>query len=102
MFKRSDSRWHCRGSIKGEQHRTTTGCKDEKAADKIAEEGGTSNYWAQTAPGPSNKPSEKTFKQAADVFVDEYKASVEGQRNPRWTRSHGDRLRLLSCSVLRR
>lgn len=37
---------------------------------------------------------ERTFKQAADRFLEEYEVITEGTRSPKWVRGHRDRLRL--------
>ena len=38
--------------------------------------------------------NEKTFRQAADQFLQEYEVITEGHRSPRWIKGYADRLRL--------
>lgn len=94
VYRRTGSRvWHCSASIKGTRYRSTTGQEEYAGATKYAHDWYFKLVAGEVA-GTLKKPSEKTFRQAAAVFLEDYKASVEGQRSAAWVKGHEGRLRL--------
>ena len=92
VYRRPNSKfWHCAASIGGQQRRATTKQESLAQAKEFAED------WFLTMHGKARAgllKKEKTFKDAADRFLDEYEVITEGHRSPRWVKGHDIRLRL--------
>jgi integrase len=93
LYKRPRSRyWHCSASYRGQRFRESTKEEELAQAKQFAED------WFIELRGKSRagivKKAEKTFGEAADVFMDEYEIVTEGQRSPKWVDGHKIRLRL--------
>jgi integrase len=92
VYKRGGKHWHCSASIEGKQRRTTTREEGLAEAKQFAED------WFLEMRGKARagiiKKAEKTFQEAAEVFMDEYEVITEGQRSPKWVEGHKIRLRL--------
>ena len=93
LYKRPRSRyWHCSASYRGRRFRESTKEEELAQAKQFAED------WFIELRGKSRagiiKKAEKTFQEAADVFMDEYEVITEGQRSPKWVDGHKIRLRL--------
>jgi integrase len=92
LYLRPNSRfWQCSASVGGKQRRTSTKEESLPLAKQIAED------WYLELRGKDRAgllTSEKTFRQAADLFLKEYEIITEGHRSPRWVQGHGIRLRL--------
>jgi len=91
IYKRGGKHWHCSASIAGKQRRTTT-CEEGLAEAKQFAEDWFLEQRGKTRAGILKK-AEKTFAQAAEVFMDEYEIITEGQRSPKWVEGHKIRLR---------
>ncbi len=87
LYRRGDgSNWHCAAYYKGKEHRQTTKedsfeLAQEKAEDWYLELRGKARAGLLKAEG-------KPFNAAADAFMDDYEASIEGQRSPKWIAEH--------------
>lgn len=92
LFRRPNSeRWHCRASIGGAQHRHSTKQASLAQAKDVAED------WYLTLKGKTARGESttgKTFKQAAERFMVEFRVLTEGQRSPLYVRRHQERLDL--------
>ena len=92
LFRRpNSSRWHCRASIGGKQHRHSTKQSSLAQAKDVAED------WYLTLKGKAARgeiKTGKTFKQAAERFMVEYKLLTAGQRSPLYVQRHQERLDL--------
>jgi len=92
LYKRGDGdHWHCMTFLKGKKHRKTTKEDSLSLAKEIAED------WYMTLRGKDRAGllrTEKTFAQAAELFVREYEIITEGHRSPKWVEGHQIRLRL--------
>jgi integrase len=92
VYRRGGRFWHCSASMSGRQYRVTTKEEDLPQAKQFAED------WYITLRGKARagilKKREKTFREAAEVFTDEYEIITEGQRSPKWVEGHKIRLRL--------
>lgn len=92
VYRRNGRNWHCSASINGQQHRATTGEDDLVLAKQFAED------WFLALRGASKagllKKKEKTFREAAALFMKEYEIITEGHRSPRWVQGYEIRLRL--------
>jgi len=90
LFRRpNSSRWHCRASIEGKQLRHSTKQESLAQAKDVAED------WYLTVKGKAARgelKSGKTFKQAAERFIDEFEVITQGERNPDYVRHHRRRL----------
>src|SRR3974390_524542 len=92
LYKRENSNvWQCATYLAGRNHRKTTKHKDLDRAKEIAEEWYLSLRLKHRAGELEGGP---TFAQAADKFLPEYETLTQGERNPRYVKQHGDRLRL--------
>ena len=83
--------WWCSASVGGQQRRATTKQDSLSLAKQVAED------WYLGLRGKNAAgllKSEKTFEQAADLFLREYEVITEGERSKRWTEGHGIRLRV--------
>jgi integrase len=92
VYRRGGRFWHCSASMAGRQYRVTTKEEELPQAKQFAED------WYIGLRGKSRagllKKREKTFREAAEVFTDEYEIITEGQRSPKWVEGHKIRLRL--------
>jgi len=97
LYKRPKGRfWQCSTSIGGMQHRATTKKEGIGEAEDAAEE------WYLELRGTFKRGelgklvaanAEKTFRDAAEVFIREFPIITEGQRNPIYVKGHERRLR---------
>lgn len=87
LYRRGDGpSWHCAAYYKGREHRKSTKednleLAQEKAEDWYLELRGKARAGLPTVGG-------KPFGAAADAFMIDYEASVEGQRSPKWIAEH--------------
>lgn len=87
LYRRGDAdNWHASAYYQGKEHRKGTKTDDlalaeQKAEDWYLELRGKARAGLPTADG-------KAFSAAADAFMKDYEASVEGQRSPRWINEH--------------
>jgi integrase len=94
VYKRGGSGrfWQCSASFAGRQHRSTTKEEGLTEAKQFAED------WYLELRGKARagilKKREPTFRQAADLFTEEYEVITQGQRSPKWVQGHQIRLRL--------
>jgi integrase len=93
VYKRENSRfWQCSTYLKGRNWRRSTKEESLEHAKEIAED------WYLELRGKSRagllKKPEPTFRQASELFTDEYQVITEGQRSPKWVAGHEIRLRL--------
>jgi integrase len=92
VYRRGGRFWQCSASMGGRQYRVTTKEEDLPQAKQFAED------WYIGLRGKARagllKKREKTFREAAEVFTDEYEIITEGQRSPKWVEGHKIRLRL--------
>lgn len=113
VYRRENSRyWQCAVCLSGRNHRQTTGQAnlalaiefardwylDRVAEDRLRRKGlmpGPAGV-AITAPEPPRPrvPGEKTFRQAATVFLREYETMTQGERNAEYVASKERLLRL--------
>jgi integrase len=92
LYRRGSGRfWQCSAYLAGRNHRATTKEEDLIRA-KTAAEDWYLNLRLKDRSGELR--GGKNFKAAADIFVREYEALTVGERNPRYVKSHGDRLRV--------
>jgi hypothetical protein len=97
LYRRPGGRfWQSSTSIAGEQHRATTKKEELSQAEDAAEE------WYLELRGMFKRGelgklkaanAEKTFKEAAEVFLREFPIITEGQRNAIYVKGHERRLR---------
>jgi integrase len=88
-MRASSPHWQCSCSVAGRQKRTTTKEESLARAKDVARD------WYLSLMGKyraGELKDGKTFKEAADRFVDEYEVITLGQRNPRHVLSHRKRL----------
>src|SRR5665213_2910212 len=92
IYQRGANRfWQARTSIGGAQRQFSTKREALDQASKVAED------WYLTLQGKLRAgvlDTGPTFKKAADQFLKEYGVITEGERSPKWTESHGIRLRV--------
>jgi hypothetical protein len=92
LYRRSDSSfWWCATRLGGKQRRKTTKKESLQLAEVFATD------WYLTLQGKlrtGDLDVEKTFDEAADIFLTEYRAITKGQRSAKWTEGHEARLRL--------
>src|SRR5579864_6006233 len=91
VYKRGGRFWHCSASLNNRQYRITTKEEGLPQAKQFAED------WFLELRGKARAgilKHEKTFAEAAALFLKEYEAITEGQRSPKWVEGHGIRLRL--------
>jgi integrase len=87
LYRRGEgSSWHCAAYYRGREHRKSTKeesleLAQEKAEDWYLELRGKARAGLPTTEG-------KAFGAAADTFMSDYEASVEGQRSDRWINEH--------------
>ena len=79
LYKRVGSpKWQCATFLQGHNRRTSTKTESLAQAKDFAED------WYLTLRGKQTRGelvSEKTFKQAAEIFVREYEVITEGERS---------------------
>lgn len=92
IFRRpNSSRWHCRASIAGKQHRHSTKQSSLSLAKDVAQD------WFLTLKGKAARgeiKTGKTFKQAAERFLVEFEILTQGQRSPLYVQRHKERIAL--------
>ena len=93
VYKRENSRfWQCSTFLNGRNHRLTTKEESLAHAKQFAED------WYLELRGKARagllKKRERTFREAAEQFEQEYTTITEGQRSPKWVEGHSIRLRL--------
>jgi len=92
LYKRPGSaKWQCAAYIEGKNYRTST------KTDSLAEAKDFAEDWYLTLRGKQTRGelvTEKTFKQAADLFAREYEVITAGERSPKWVEGHKARIRL--------
>ena len=92
VYRRPNSSyWQCSASIGGKQRGKSTKEDSLARAKQVAED------WYLELRGLSRAGllrSEKSFRQAAEKFLEEYEVITEGQRSPKWVEGHGIRLRV--------
>jgi len=91
VYKRGGRFWHCSASLNNRQYRITTKEEGLPQAKQFAED------WFLELRGKARAgilKHEKTFAEAAALFLKEYEAITEGQRSKKWVEGHGIRLRL--------
>lgn len=92
LYKRAGSpKWQCATYLNGMNRRTSTKTASLAEAKDFAED------WYLTLRGKQRNGelvSEKTFKQAAELFEREYEVITRGERSPKWVDGHKARLRL--------
>jgi integrase len=93
VYKRENTQyWQCSASFNGEQYRATT--KEEGLAEaREAAEDWYLGLRGKSKAGLLRKP-ERTFREAAEQFENEYQVITEGQRSPKWVDGHKIRIRL--------
>jgi len=83
--------WYCSTYLQGKNRRSSTKERSLAKAKDFAED------WYLELRGKSNRgeiTNEKTFKQAAARFEQEYEVITEGERSTKWVQGHKDRIRL--------
>ena len=92
IYRRETGRnWYCSTYMNGKEHRKSTKEDSLARAKEFAED------WYLELRGKARDgllTGEKTFKQAAQRFMDEYEVLTEGERNERWVQDHFRRIRL--------
>jgi integrase len=92
VYKRGSRFWQCSASLDGRQYRVTTKEEELPQAKQFAED------WYLGLRGKARagllKKREKTFREAAEQFEQEYTIITEGQRSQKWVEGHSIRLRL--------
>lgn len=92
VYKRDNSRfWQCSTYLGGKNRRVSTKEESLARAKEFAED------WYLELYGKHRRgeiKDEKTFREAAQKFQDEYEVITEGQRSPRYVEGHAIRLRL--------
>ena len=92
VYRRENSRfWQCSSFLAGRNHRATTKTDNLERAKALAEEW---YFYLQLKHRTGELRGGKSFKAAADQFLREYEALTAGERNPRYVKRHGDRLRV--------
>jgi integrase len=92
VYRRENSRfWQCSSYLAGRNHRATTQTDNVERAKAFAEEWYFDLHLQHRA---GELRGGKSFQAAADQFLREYEALTAGERNPKYVKSHGDRLRL--------
>ena len=92
VYKRENSSvWQCATYLAGRNHRISTKQRDKDRALAIAEEWYLSLRIKHRAGELEGGP---TLADAAERFIPEYEALTQGERNPDYVKSHGDRLRV--------
>ncbi|OAO03111.1 integrase [Sphingomonadales bacterium EhC05] len=92
IYQRENSdKWQCATYLNGKNHRTSTKESSLALAKDFAED------WYLELRGQHKRGelhNEKTFKFAAQKFLDEYAIILADQRSPRWIKDHEGRIRL--------
>ncbi|HEV2560526.1 MAG TPA: hypothetical protein VGT78_00150 [Rhizomicrobium sp.] len=92
LYRRAGSSfWQCAAFLNGRKWRTSTKTDSLAQAKDFAED------WYLDLSGKSRAgllKTGRTFKEAADKFLPEYELLTAGERNPRYVKQHGDRLRV--------
>jgi integrase len=92
VYRRDGRFWQCAASMNGRQYRVSTKEEELPQAKQFAED------WFITLRGKARagllKKREKSFREAAEKFEQEYAIITEGHRSPKWVQGHSIRLRL--------
>lgn len=92
IYQRENSgKWQCSTYLNGKNHRTSTKERSLARAKDFAED------WYLELRGKHKRgelQNEKTFKFAAQKFLDEYAVILADQRSPKWIKDHEGRIRL--------
>jgi len=92
LYKRPNSPyWQCSTFLEGKKRRTSSKTESLAQAKDFAED------WYLDLRGKLRDGllhGEKTFKQAASRFMEEYEVLTEGERNERWVQDHYRRIRM--------
>lgn len=92
VYKRRNSPfWQCYAYVGSKIHRTSTKCRDQNGALKFAEE------WDLELRGKHARGEirvGKSFREAGELFLREYKVLTLGERNASYVNGHETRLRL--------
>jgi integrase len=92
VYRRENSRfWQCSSYLAGRNHRATTKTDNVERAKAFAEEWYFGLHLQHRA---GELRGGKSVQAAADQFLREYEALTAGERNPKYVKSHGDRLRV--------
>lgn len=98
IFKRNETPyWYAAAYMDGKNYRHSTKLTDLPGAIHDAEEWYLSlrgKAEAGILPQATEKSAEITFREVADLFMQEYSVLTEGQRSPRWVQGHEIRLRI--------
>ena len=89
--RETGNNWFCSTYMNGKERRKSTKEDSLARAKEFAED------WYLTLRGKQRDGkllSERTFKQAAEAFQDEYAVITEGQRSQKWVDGHNARIRL--------
>lgn len=89
--RENSSQWQCSAYLGGKNHRVSTKTDSLAHAKEFAED------WYLGLRGKlasGELKTEKTFRQAAAVFENEYEVITDGQRSEAYVRGHKDRIRL--------
>lgn len=82
--------WQCSASVGGQQHRTSTKEESLREAKSFAED------WYLELKGKDRWgggfASGRSFKEAAQKFLDEYEIITQGERSPKYVKQHGIRI----------
>ena len=82
--------WQCSSYMAGRNHRLSTKETSLSLAKQVAED------WYFSLLDKDRRGevlSERTFKDAANTFIEEYETLTDGERNPRWVQDHYRRVR---------
>lgn len=92
VYRRANSsQWQCSAWLAGKNHRASTRTDSLERAKAFAED------WYLGLRGKlasGTLTAEKTFRDAAAAFVEEYEVITDGERSPAYVRGHRDRIRL--------
>lgn len=89
--RENSSQWQCSAYLAGKNHRAST------RTDSLAQATAFAEDWYLGLRGKAaagTLTAEKTFRDAAAAFVEEYEVITDGERSPAYVRGHKDRIRL--------
>lgn len=92
LYRRVDGgNWHCSTYLNSEEWRKSTKTKNLGQATDIAKDWYfdlcAKDHYGDLATG-------KSFTEVSNKFAEEYEATTQGHRSPKWVQGHKDRLRL--------
>jgi len=92
LYKRENSDvWQCSAYMAGRNHRISTKERDRERAQQVAEDW---YFGLRVKKRTGELVGGPTFAQAAAKFLPEYETITAGERNPKYVKQHGDRLRV--------